>query len=63
MSIAGTFLRLVKRAFLILAGVLILFWLPIDVLFRLSSWILYMPPSDMVTEVAMMILPAGVDIS
>ncbi len=56
MSIVATFLRLAKPAFLNVAVALILFFLPIEVLFRLSSWILFKPALDMVNDVAMMIL-------
>ncbi len=56
MSIVATFLRLATQVFLNLAVALILFVLPAEVLFRLSSWSLIMPAPDIVMEVAMMIL-------
>ena len=55
-SVGFSFLRLAKQVFLNVAIALILFFLPIEMLFRLSSWNLFMPALDMVTEVAMMIL-------
>ncbi len=59
MTFAGIFAafpRLVMRIFFDLAVALILFFLPLEVLFRLSSWILFMPAEDIISEVAMMIL-------
>lgn len=48
--------RLARQAFLGFAVALILFWLPIEVLYRLGSWSLFMPVTDMVKDVALMIL-------
>jgi len=56
MSIAATFLRLAKWVFIDLTVLLLLFFLPMDVLFRLSSWVLFMPALDVVMDVSMMIL-------
>lgn len=56
MSIVTTFLRLAKQTFLSIAVALILFFVLIEILFYLNSWILYMPILDIVKEVAMMIV-------
>ncbi len=50
------FLQLSKQAFLDLAVALIIFLLPVEILFRFDSWTLFMPVADIVSEVAMMIL-------
>ena len=53
-STARAFLRLARQLFLNLAVVLLLFFLPFDFLFRISSWSLFMPGLDLVAEVAML---------
>ncbi len=56
MSIVAIFLRVAKHVLIDLTVLLILFFLPMDVIFRLSSWLLFVPAMDMVRDVSMMIL-------
>lgn len=56
MGIAAAFVRLATQAFLYFAVALILFFLPEDALFRLSSWSLYMGAVDIAMDVALMVV-------
>lgn len=56
MNLCFTFLRLAKRLFLNLSVALILFFLPIDVLFQLGSWALFMPTLDIIKEIPVMVV-------
>lgn len=56
MKLIATFMGLAKQTFFNMSIALILFCLPIDLLYRLSSWTLFMPPLDIAKEAAMMIL-------
>lgn len=55
-SILSIFLRLTRQVFLNISIILIVFFLPIEILFRASSWTLFMPMKDIVNEIAMMAL-------
>lgn len=56
LSIAAIFLRMAKRIFLDGAVALVLFFLPMELLFRLSSWTLTMPAWDIVNQICTIIL-------
>jgi len=56
MNALAIFWRSVRRIFIEVAVVIILFYLPLDVFFRINSWALFMSPWEMVSNVGMMVL-------
>lgn len=50
------FLSITKNIFINLGIIIILFFLPMDILFRLSSWTLFMTTWDIVEMISMMVL-------
>lgn len=55
-KLVATFFRLARQALLNTASILILIFLPTEILFRLNSWMLFMPALDILNELSMIVL-------